>query len=328
MISFPELKRSLREALVQFLWDQWVSIGLAGATRTGPVPFVVDPEALLLGTSRFGMEDARLAGEMLDWLVTSGHLLCAQKLKSLQIRSGLGEANVLRAMNQHLAERATGGSGKLLAFASTGPTPTVSEIFDDSASKDRGLSLRPDPRNPEAFLFKMRSFFGINARAEVFTWLLLSGRSGHPAWIARETGWGAKTVQVVLNEMAESGLVFLTEGEREKRFRIKQDDWQFLLPKDDRPIWWSQAPFYAACLKLIELLDVLGVNPEASDAARSVKIRGLLPDVAQGFALAKQPGRFDEGTNLRGAELVESVRTESLRLIEGIKDRRALVSEG
>jgi hypothetical protein len=128
--------------------------------------------------------------------------------------------------------------------------------------------------------------------------------------------------------MAESGLVLRTEGEREKRFRIKQDDWQFLLPKDDRPIWWSQAPFYAACLRLIELLDELGVNPEASDAARSVKIRGLLPDVEMGFALAKQPGRFDEASNLRGIELVESVKSEGLRLIEGIKDRRALVTEG
>ena len=76
----------------------------------------------------------------------------------------------------------------------------------------------------------MRSSCGINARAGIFTWLLLAERSGHPAAIARETGWGAKTVQVVLNEMSESGLVFVTEGEWERQFRINQDEWKFLLP--------------------------------------------------------------------------------------------------
>ena len=76
MTSFQELKHSLSEALVQLLWDQWVSIGVAGAPRSRPVPFVVDPEALLLATTRFGLSDARLMGEAIDWLAVNGRLLC------------------------------------------------------------------------------------------------------------------------------------------------------------------------------------------------------------------------------------------------------------
>ncbi|MBP6782925.1 MAG: hypothetical protein KA152_04005 [Verrucomicrobiales bacterium] len=118
-----------------------------------------------------------------------------------------------------------------MAFTSSvSPSPPLSEWFGESAFELRGQSRRPDPGESEAFLFKMRSFFGINARAGIFTWLLLAERSGHPAAIARETGWGAKTVQVVLNEMSESGLVFVTEGEWERQFRINQDEWKFLLP--------------------------------------------------------------------------------------------------
>jgi len=322
MTSSHELKHSLCEALTQFLWDQWVSIGVAGATRSRPVPFVVDPEVLLLATSRFGLADARLVGETLDWLAVNGRLLCAQKLKSMHARSDLGDARALGAMDRHLAEGAPRGPAKLLAFASAAsPAPRLSEWFGESAFELRGQSLRPDPSEPEAFLFKMRSFFGINARAEVFAWLLLAGGPGHPALIARETGWGAKTVQVVLNEMAESGLVFVAEGEREKRFRIEPDDWRVLLPKGSHPVWWSQTPFYEACLGLVQLLDELEQAPSASDAAKAVKIRGFLPRITNGFVLANQPGSFDTLARLRGGELVEALKVETARIVDAIENR-------
>lgn len=329
MTSFHKLKSLLSETLTQFLWDQWVSIGVGGATRFRPLPFSVDPEALLLATTRFGLRDARLFGEALDWLVVNGKLLGAQRLKSLHLGSGLGEVRVLQAMDRHLAEVAPGSPSKLLAFAATASTaPPLSEWFGKSAFELRGLSRRPDPGAPEAFLFKMRSFFGINARAEIFSWLLLAGRSGHPAGIARETGWGAKTVQVALNEMSESGLVLVTEGEREKRFRIPQDHWKFLLPKGRRPVWWSQAPFYVACSGLVQLLEELETVASATEAAKAVKIRGHLPGIRKSFDFANQPGRWEVSTSLRGAELVETLHRETLRLIQDIKDRGRLVIPG
>lgn len=329
MISFHALKRSLVEALVQFLWDQWVSIGMAGAARFRPVPFAVDPEALLLATSRFGLEDARLFGEALDWLAANGRLLCGQKLKSMHLRSDLGETRVLGAMGRHLAAEGADGPLKLLMPApDASPAPGLSEWFGESAFELRGQSLRPDPREPEAFLFKMRSFFGVNARAEVFAWLLLAGRSGHPAGIARETGWGAKTVQVVLNEMAGSGLVHLSKGEREKRFRIDPGRWQFVLPPGRRPAWWSQAPFYEACRGLLDLLGELEAMDGSSAAALSVKIREHGPGLVRAFDLAKQPGRFEGISLRRGEELVESVRKETARLVEAILDRDALLAPG
>ena len=47
----------LQEAVVDLLWDQWVALGLAGRPSGKKVPFVVDPEALLLATMRFGTGD-------------------------------------------------------------------------------------------------------------------------------------------------------------------------------------------------------------------------------------------------------------------------------
>lgn len=329
MTSFHELKHSLSEALTRLLWDQWVSIGLAGATRFRPVPFVVDPEALLLATSRFGLDDSRLFGEVLDWLAVNGKLLCAQKLKSMCARSELADTEVLGAMNGYLAEHTPGLAPKLLSFSSaTAPLPGLSQWFGESAFELRRQSQRPNPAAPEAFLFKMRSFFGINARAEAFTWLLLADRSGHPARIARETGWVAKTVQVVLNEMSESGLILVSPGEREKQFRINKEDWDFLLPKNHRPVWWCQSPFYEACHELIKLLNELEKDPGASDASKAVKIRRFQPRLSNAFVLAKHPGRFESISELRGTDLVEAVVKETLRLIEGIEDRHELLKTG
>ena len=329
MVSFQELKRSLSEALVQFLWDQWVSIGLAGGARACSVPFVVDPEALLLATSRFAKDDPRLFGEALDWLVVNGKLLSAQRLKSMYLRSTFGEIRVLAAMDQYLKENASGSGVKLLGFASALEShASLDEWFGDSTFTSRGHSRRPAPFEGEAFLFRMRSFFGINARAEVFSWLLLEGRPGHPALIGRETEWGAKTVQVVLNEMAESGLVFLAEGEREKNFRVDVEAWKVFFANGPRPRWWSQAPFYEACFKLTQMLEELDAVEESSDSAKAIKIRSSASGLTAQFVLAKQAGRFEEVLHRRGAELVVEVRNETLRLISDLSSREALLTPG
>jgi hypothetical protein len=329
MILFQELKRLLSEALVQFLWDQWVSIGVAGGTRACPVPFVVDPEALVLATSRFAKEDPRLFGEALDWMAVNGRLLSAQRLKSMCQRSTFGEIRVLAAMDGHLKAHASGSGAKLLGFASALESrASLDEWFGGSAFAPRGHSRRPDPVEREAFLFRMRSFFGINARAEIFSWLLLEGRPGHPAVIGRETDWGAKTVQVVLNEMAESGLVFLTEGEREKKFRIDVEQWKAFFAKGPRPRWWSQAPFYEACFGLMQMLGELEAVEESSDSAKAIKIRASGAKLMNRFVLAKQPGRFEEILHLRGRDLVDEVHDETRRLVDDLSNREALLMPG
>lgn len=92
----------------------------------------------------------------------------------------------------------------------------------------RGMSVAPDPNDAEAFLFRMRALFGINARAEVLTWLL-THRSGHPARIARETGWYSKSVQSILSDLESSGLVAAQRKQREKQFRLEHERWLHLL---------------------------------------------------------------------------------------------------
>jgi len=74
----------LREAMIDLLWDQWSALGVAGRASGNAVPFVVDPEALLLATIRFGANDSRLVTEVTEWLSRYGGMISLQRLKNLQ----------------------------------------------------------------------------------------------------------------------------------------------------------------------------------------------------------------------------------------------------
>jgi hypothetical protein len=58
-----------------------------------------------------------------------------------------------------------------------------------------GMSQPPDPRARETLVFTLRALLGVNARAEILAWLLTHD-SGHPAAIARSTGYFSKSIQL------------------------------------------------------------------------------------------------------------------------------------
>jgi len=78
----------------------------------------------------------------------------------------------------------------------------------------------------------------------------------------------------------------------------------------------------------VQLLDELEKVPSSSDEAKAVKSRGLLPRVMKGFVFAKQAGRFETMIHLRRTEVVESVQSETSRLIAPIGNREAPLTAG
>ena len=128
------------------------------------------------------------------------------------------------------------------------------------------MSQSPDPRSRGNLLFALRALFGVNARAEIMAWLL-SHDSGHPAAIARSTGYFSKSIQQTLNEMEESGQVISVRQGREKMFRVRAQDWRFLAPVtasdgDSKPFprWVDWMPLSAAITRFAETL-ALPVRP-------------------------------------------------------------------
>jgi hypothetical protein len=101
--------------MVDLLWHQWSSIGVAGYPRPGD-DWIIDPEALLLATTRFGRHDSRLMDESIDWLAKFGRRISLQRLQGLH-RSwpGVADSRVLAAIAEVLGQQVAHRKWRVIA---------------------------------------------------------------------------------------------------------------------------------------------------------------------------------------------------------------------
>ena len=226
--SFQDSLSHLTTRMVDLLWHQWSSIGVAGYPRPGD-DWIIDPEALLLATTRFGRHDSRLMDESIDWLAKFGRRISLQRLQGLH-RSwpGVADPRALAALAEVLGQQVAHRKWRVIADPAPEVSPAESFFFRSDGTPGiligeaeaifakhgllrgkldlRGMSQPPNPRTRENLIFTLRALLGVNARAEILAWLLTHD-SGHPAAIARSTGYFSKSIQQILNEMEESAQV-------------------------------------------------------------------------------------------------------------------------
>jgi hypothetical protein len=327
--SLTNFRAQLIERLLEFLWRQWSALGVAGHARTDD-PWLIDPEALLLFSSTVARHDARLFDEILDWLHRNGSWINLQRLGTLQKEEQLGDPGILAAIAEHLAQDSTHHKWKVLirrADASTAPESQVLQplfpglpllgeadpIFLKRAWQRgpldlRGMNQAPHPDQPATFLFKLRALFGRQARAEIMAWLLTHDQ-GHPAEIARQTGYFRRTVQLVLNELAESGHVRAIRSGREKNFSIRASEWRFLLTwnhTESFPQWITWAPYFKLFTTFLETLSQPGID-ERSEHFRAVQFREALDAVLPALNRVGLATDLTSSPELRGKFLIDSV---------------------
>jgi hypothetical protein len=318
-MEMTELRNRLRAALTDFLWDQWVALGLAGHASGPPVPFVIDPEALLLATLRFGMNEARFRGEVLDWLQRNGSLLSVQRMKNLDVATRMAPPEHIRGLSAFMV-RAGHPNWKTL---DTRVQPAA--LTDFTGSSLRGMSQPPDPSKPEAFLLRMRLLFGVNARAEVITWMFTHA-TGHAAMIARETGWFSKSVQAILNDLEQAGmLVSRTEGKRKEcALSPRANLWNPGLASGLH--WFTQGMFYSGILHVLNTLDA-AADPGLSPQARAIAIRRDLTPLESAFRQAGLATLYGDIHRERGEALVQGFENGTASLIR-LLETKAGIGDG
>jgi hypothetical protein len=340
--SFQDSLNHLTERMVDLLWRQWSSIGVAGQTRTGD-DWIIDPEALLLATTRFGRHDSRLMDESIDWLVKYGRRISLQRLQGLHRNwPGVADPRVLAAIAEVLGQQVAHRKWRVIAEPHDQCAPTAPESLffrSDGAPaahfgeaepvfakhgllrgklQHRGMSQPPDPRARENLLFTLRALLGVNARAEIMAWLLTHD-SGHPAAIARSTGYFSKSIQQTLNEMEDSAQVISVRHGREKHFRVRAKDWHFLLPPPADghgafPRWIDWMPLFAAITRFAETLALPGID-EKSERFQAIKLREALNEAMPALIRAGVSHELQTTRDFRGADLVQSLLADIDSLI-------------
>lgn len=322
--SLPDSSEALRRSIVDLLWRQWSALGVAGhAVQGGNV--AVDPEALLLFSTVFARHDARLFDEIADWLRQNGGWINLLRMTRLQREHELGDVTVLGGLAEHLARSSSHAKWKVLAKTPPQGAPPASlfphlptpgradEIFRRrgwlrTPLELRGLSKTPRPNHPASFLLKLRALFGMQSRAEVLAWLL-AHESGHPAQIARETGYFRGSVQNVLNELELSGHVYATRDGREKRFIAPREHWRFLLTWSPNgtaefPQWAPWAVLFALIRRFHDLIASPAFAGHSADLQAIELNRELSPLIARLTSEGFQRQDFAEPIERRSAEQI------------------------
>jgi hypothetical protein len=335
-ISFQHSKDRLLGRLLDFLWHQWSTLGVAGQ-RSGVDDRIVDPEALLLITTRFGRYDSRLLDEVIDWLSSNGKRINLQRLRRLHDEWPVADLRVLAAISKGLATQST--MKKWLTLSDVLPEVGEPELlfirFDGSAMpvlgepdpnflrhgllrdpvERRRMSQAPDPGRAGNLLCCLRALFGVNSRAEIIGWLL-SHESGHPAAIARDTGYFSKSIQHTLNEMADSGHVRSHRDGREKHFWLKPGDWDFLITWSQPlgfPRWFDWMPVFSAVTTFIDAIGVSGLDHE-SEQIQSIQIRQALDSAMPALTRAGLAVGLAATREQTGARMIDAIQQDLEKL--------------
>lgn len=306
-----EIKTDLRTALTDFIWDQWVSLGMGGNTSGRVVPFAIDPGALLLGSLSFAMGEARLRDEMLDWLRKNGDFLSVQRIKNLNMNMPVATPEDVRGIAAFMMSHGYGSWKSIMSDDST------AKATDYTRYKLRGMSQVPDPVRPEAFILRMRQLFGVNARVETLTWLF-THPEGHPAYIARDTAWFPKSVQAILNDLERAALVHSHVDGKRKTYGLSQRAgvWHSEFGKDLH--WLNQGAFYQGILRVIDTLEAVS-DPKLSTSSRAIVIRQNM--IGNAFRMANLDRFFSVGRNERGEALVDAFYSGCTDLIHLLEKR-------
>jgi hypothetical protein len=183
-MQLHEFKKEYIDLLLQFLWRQWSSLGVAGYSESCD-NWVIDPEALLLFSATIARYDQRLFDEILDWLDKNERFINVQRLRTILKQEGFISSDVLSAIAALIMKNKSGIKWKGLArSAKTGkdkhrhlfymqpgkPVPAVKEkdpVFADYGFErnpviNRGMSVLFPVKQKTSLLLQLRSFAGIS----------------------------------------------------------------------------------------------------------------------------------------------------------------------
>ncbi len=227
-MSATNYKQRYLNALMDLLWRQWRRLGVAGQMDPGDSPYVLDPEALLLFSSRFCRYDQRLYDLVIDWLRQNGAFINIQRLKSLAKKADGSDWPSLGFMAAKISDR-QGKKWQKLAhdlvsrrqqepccmFWDSDQLPVGFQSEVDEDAMQYGLvrnpylssaKVTPFPMSDCAtVLLQLRGVFGLSARAETVL-VLLNREAGKIQDIADHSGYAWKSIQDVLTELCATPL--------------------------------------------------------------------------------------------------------------------------
>ena len=196
----------LRDDLAALAWSLWAELGVSGWARHHQSWFV-DPEPLIVFTAWLGDTDARLRDETTDWCVSFGSWVSATRL-----------ANLLETASED-TRRTFGELAATVANHSTVRWRGATETRTFTPTKRSRLeSFEP----PAAVSLRLRSLFGVGARAEIIRLLIASPDAQSASEIAEDAAFKKRNVADALDALRRGGALDDLRSKNQIKYRIRE----------------------------------------------------------------------------------------------------------
>jgi len=180
------------EQATALAWGAWVELGVSGWTETHS-DWAIDPEPLIVFTTFLGDEDARLRDEATDWCVRNWRYVSKTRLKNLVREQPPAARHAFGAFAATVGEHA----GVVWPYASEPRRFTLT-----------GRSSGPRLDKPSMVWLRLRTMFGLGARAEILRYFLSQedGRSS-AATISAATNYTKRNISEECETLAHAGVL-------------------------------------------------------------------------------------------------------------------------
>ncbi|MCB1149678.1 MAG: hypothetical protein KDK48_05880, partial [Chlamydiia bacterium] len=200
--------KEFTQTLSGLCWSLWNELGVAGVDHYHS-NCLVQVEELILFTAILSQHDPRLRDEAIDW--------CSRYHDYISISR-------LRALLAKLDE----DSQQLFAQFAAAVNAVSSANFPKAADsvslkvKLSGKSLLPPLDSPSLLSFRLRSLFGIGARADILTYLMIQEKTQVTAGDLVELGYSKRSLLTALDTLAACDLLTAIPIRNSKTYQLKK----------------------------------------------------------------------------------------------------------
>jgi hypothetical protein len=183
----------INDGLIDLAWSLWTELGVSG-NFCNHKDCLISLEELIILTALIGDHDPRLRDEALDWCSRYHHFVSVNRLKSL-----------VKKFGEPIFESFSIFSATLNSVSQSN-WPIFSKIHPLKFTPSK-KSLLPPLNAPALLQLRLRSLFGVGARADIFTYLLTENKSDFTASDVTHIGYSKRIISELLDNLTLSGFL-------------------------------------------------------------------------------------------------------------------------
>lgn len=216
------VSKQIDENLAHLAWSLWTEIGVAGLERRHR-DFLIVPEELIILTSALSEFDPRLRDEALDWCIHYHRFISPIRLHILA-----------KKHEEYIARPFSVFSATLNVAADIRTKWAVLTNTSPLKLQPSGKSILRSFEIPSMLNFRLRSFLGVGAKADILAFLLAEEREGFIASDLLETGYSKRHIAAILEDLAAAGILSESQIRNQLRYAFVRRD-QFIKLLGDIP---------------------------------------------------------------------------------------------